>query len=107
MNVYLLMRTNRRILQNAAACRNDIEHNVSLGKQCVANYKWMLLQPFITLDNDAIVYLTEEQENELLHLAGDMDSLFNHLERNNQKESQKLIQVLSDYILNLHLKSIL
>lgn len=107
MNVYLLTRTNRRILQNAAACRNDIEHKVVLEKQCVANYKWMLLQPFITLDDDAIAYLTEEQESELLHLAGDMDSLFTHLDGNNQMESQKLIQVLSDYILNLHMKSIL
>ena len=107
MNVYLLMRTNRRILQNAAACRKDIEHNVALGEQCVANYKWMLLQPFITLDDDAIAYLTEEQETELLHLAGDMDSIFSHLDGNNQMESQKLIQVLSDYILNLHMKSIL
>ena len=107
MNVYLLMRTNRRILQNAAACRYDIEHKVSLEKQCVANYKWMLLQPFITLEDDAIAYLTEKQETELLHLAGDMDSLFNHLDGNRQEESQKFIQVLSDYILNLHLKSIL
>ena len=43
--LYLTMRFNRRIIQNALACREDVETGKNLTRDQKANYRWMLIQP--------------------------------------------------------------
>lgn len=45
--LYLSMRFNRRIIQNALACKEDILSRRRLGNTQQANYRWMLIQPFM------------------------------------------------------------
>ncbi len=107
MNFYLVFRTNRRILQNADACRQDIQKKVKLNQQLTANYKWMLIQPFVTLDEYAMAYMSEEQEQKLLTLADDIENCIMRLDGKKKEDTQKLIQVMVEYILNSHVKMII
>jgi hypothetical protein len=54
--IYTARRTNRRIILNALACRNDINQgNVKTEAQARA-YVWMLLQPYVALDGSAWLF---------------------------------------------------
>lgn len=54
--VYTARRTNRRIILNALACRDDINQgNVKTEAQAKA-YVWMLLQPYVALDGFSVVH---------------------------------------------------
>ena len=58
--LYLTMRYNRRIIQNAAACKEDIENGKQLDRIQRANYRYMLIQPFIAIDDYSTSVLTQE-----------------------------------------------
>ena len=49
ITAYMTMRYNRRILQNADACRTHLMNGVKLNKTVAQNYRWMLLQPFFSI----------------------------------------------------------
>ena len=49
--LYLTMRFNRRIVQNALACKQDVENGKKLSRLQRANYRWMLIQPFMAIDD--------------------------------------------------------
>ena len=68
--VYTARRTNRRIILNALACRNDINQgNVKTEAQARA-YVWMLLQPYVALDGFSVAVLSD-MERTTLHAVAD------------------------------------
>lgn len=73
--LYLSMRFNRRIIQNALACQEDILSRRRLGTTQQANYRWMLIQPFMAIDDYSAAVLTEEQREQLLALSDDLPGL--------------------------------
>ena len=73
--LYLSMRFNRRIIQNALACKEDILSRRRLGNTQQANYRWMLIQPFMAIDDYSAAVLTEEQREQLLALSDDLPGL--------------------------------
>lgn len=107
--LYLTMRFNRRILQNAEACRRDIKAKKVLDAQQTDNYRWMLIQPFISIDNYSMAALTEEQEKQLLELADELPSLIAYLDDtpNKPDDLKKMTDILSDFFLSSYLKSTL
>lgn len=101
-NIMLLltMRFDRRIIQNCQSCINDINGNKNLDKMQRANYRWMLIQPFMTLDSYSSAALTKEQQKVLLNIAEQLPQLLSKLDANDGKESpESLSKVLSDYFL--------
>jgi hypothetical protein len=54
MTLLLTMRFNRRIIQNAEACMRDIHDNRHLSDQQRDSYRWMLIQPFMSIDSYAM-----------------------------------------------------
>ena len=63
---------NRRIIQSAETCRNDIMAQKPLDAKQSANYRWLLIQPFLAMDNYATAILTPQQEQTLTHLAEEL-----------------------------------
>ena len=103
---------NRRIIQSAENCRNDINAKKPLTVKQGANYRWLLIQPFLALDNYATAALTEQQIETLNQLAEELPRLLAYVDgkdydRSPKEETDKLSTVLSEYFLKSYLKSIL
>lgn len=64
--LYLTMRFNRRIVQNALACKQDVENGKKLSHLQRANYRWMLIQPFMAIDDYSTAALTSKQRRNFL-----------------------------------------
>lgn len=105
--LYLTMRFNRRIIQNALACKNDINDNKRLESVQKANYKWMLIQPYMAIDDYSTAVLTDKQREDLLDLASELPSLLGKLDEQKQdKDSEKkLTEILSGYFLKTYLST--
>lgn len=67
--VLLTMRNNRRLLQNAEACLNDLQRGLVKGGGQAAAYQWMLLRPWLSLDGFACALMDERQILALESLA--------------------------------------
>lgn len=107
--LYLSMRFNRRIVQNAIACKDDILSRKRLSTAQKANYRWMLIQPFMAIDDYSAAVLTKEQGEQLLSLSDDLPGLLERLDakKHVQDKENNLTEVLSDYFLKSYLSSIL
>lgn len=69
---YLTLRTNRRLLQNAAACMNDMDRGRLKSPEQAQAYLWMMMQPLMGMDGERIALLTPEQKKTLYMLADNM-----------------------------------
>lgn len=107
--LYLTMRFNRRIMQNAIACREDILNNKNLNNEQRFSYRWMLLQPYLSLDEYSTATLTEKQRQELMILSKELPVLLNRLDntKKTKEEEDKLINTLADYFLKTYISSAL
>ena len=105
--LYLTMRFNRRVVQNAMACRDDIIRGARLDKVQRANYRWMLIQPLMAIDGYSTKVLTDRQKDELLNLSNELPSLLQKLEVNRQTKEQEeeFNNVLSNYFLKTFLST--
>lgn len=56
--IYMAMRTNRRIIQNAVACLNDIRGDKVKSRAQAFGYACMILQPYISMDGICMALLS-------------------------------------------------
>lgn len=115
ITAFMTMRYNRRILQNADACRTHLMNGAKLNKTVAQNYRWMLLQPFFSIDEMSMAALSSSQQQLLHDIAQDMPELFAKLEKyfpkkqgakDKEASETKIIDVITLYILKSHIKSI-
>lgn len=112
MVIYLTMRYNRRIIQNALACREDIRQKKKLPENIRANYMWMLMQPMISIDNNSMAVLTEEEIYTLKNLTKELPRLMLMLDSEDDsvitsEDLKKTMEMMANYFLKAHLKSTL
>ncbi len=93
-------------------CRNDINKQIRLTGQQASNYRWMLIQPFMTIDSYAMATLTDRQLQTLSEMAGELPRLLTYVDgkdydKSPKEETDKLAGLLSEYFLKSYLKSIL
>ena len=107
--LYLTMRFNRRIMQNVIACREDILNNKRLSKEQQVSYRWMLIQPYVSMDEYSTSVLTKKQREELMILSKELPILLNRLDnqKKTKKEEDKLVNTLADYFLKSYISSTL
>ena len=107
--LYLSMRFNRRIIQNAQACHEDVKAGKRLNAVQRANYRWMLIQPFMAIDDYSAAVLTPSQAETLLSLSDELPKLLEKLDskRKVPGKENSLTSVLADYFLKSYLSSIL
>lgn len=69
--VYMSIRAGRRLIQNSFYCLNNI--GKTLKDPIRANaYKWMIVQPFISLDQLAMATITSEDLSQLLEIGDEL-----------------------------------
>ena len=107
--LYLTMRFNRRIMQNAIACREDILNNKQLSQEQRVSYRWMLIQPYVALDGYSTAALTKKQREELMVISKELPILLNRLDnkKKTKEEENKLIATLADYFLKSYISATL
>ena len=107
--LYLTMRFNRRIMQNAIACREDILNNKQLSREQRVSYRWMLIQPYVSLDGYSTAALTKKQREELMVISKELPILLNRLDnkKKTKEEENKLIATLADYFLKSYISATL
>lgn len=105
---YLVMRFNRRIIQNAMVCSEYIKNNVSLTNIQAQDFRWMVIQPFLTIDQDAMAYITDKQVKQLLKIADELPSLLLSIDGvNTTNEKGDLEQMLAKYFIDSYIKFLL
>lgn len=67
--IYMSMRTGRRLLQNAVVCVNDINQMDMKDKAQGNAYLWMIIQPFISIDQFTLATLTPEEKNNFKYIV--------------------------------------
>ena len=78
--ILLTMRNNRRLLQNAETCVEDLIHLRMKDEGQAAAYLWMLLQPWITFDGFAYALMDEEEWRVMEDLTGKTPGAWGKLE---------------------------
>lgn len=110
--IYMTMRLNRRIIQNAMSCKDQIKQHRQLNKYTSSNYRWMLMQPFIAIDQTSMAVMTENQIKDMKEIARELPMLLMELDGGDTKklskeESEKITGILCDFFLNSYIKMIL
>lgn len=104
ISMYLTMRINRRVVQNADACRLLLNKKPHLDQTQSQMFKWMIVQPFFTLDDYSAALITKNQEKVLNSLAKEIPQLFSFIDgidisKGKKEEQEKLIDTLNEYFL--------
>lgn len=69
--IAMAVRTNRRLIQNAQVCMEEIRKGRVKDEEQMAAYQWMTIQPFLSFDGLAEALLTDAQKDQLLRIAED------------------------------------
>lgn len=106
--IFLTIRLNRRIIQNALACASDIRNKVKLTEGRALDYRWMIIQPFFSMDNYAMELLDENETYSLEELAKEAPELLLQLDKSldpdNQQNVNDLTKTMVDYFLNTYVE---
>lgn len=70
--VYMHMRTVRRLLQNSVVCVKDINRRDIKDKDQANAYLWMILQPYISINQFALATMTEQDRSKFLYIANQL-----------------------------------
>lgn len=70
--VYMSMRTVRRLLQNSTACISDINSQKTMSKAQGNAYLWMIIQPFISIDQFSIATLTPQEHSHFNYIIAQL-----------------------------------
>ena len=77
--IYMAMRTNRRIIQNAVACLNDIREDKVKSRAQAFGYACMILQPYISMDGVCMALLSDTKKRSCATLREQTPEAFTQL----------------------------
>lgn len=97
--IYMTLRSNRRLLLNAEICSTDIRTGKVKTIAQQTAYFWMVLQPFISIDDFGMAVLSVEQKKQFEKLASDAPQVIKMLTKNLNMESET-----TDNLPNLFIK---
>lgn len=66
---YLAMRTNKRLIANAKMALADIYNGKVKDEECARTYVWMLMQPFMTMDDFSVSVLSDSEKMTMYGIA--------------------------------------
>ena len=103
--IYMAMRTGRRLLQNAVVCVNDINQMDLTDKAQGNAYLWMIIQPFISIDQFTLATLTPEEKNNFKYIT-DQIPKSKKFARTFDIKQQALNYLLPQQLLKMYILSI-
>lgn len=102
---YMAARTSRRIIANAQTCIADIKSGKVTSAEQRTAYFWMILQPFLSIDDFGIAMLSENQRKELVQLTIDASGTIACLSRSLQMD-KNMTDGLPDMFIKLYISSL-
>ena len=102
---YMAARTSRRIIANAQTCIADIKSGKITSAEQRTAYFWMILQPFLSIDDFGIAMLSENQRKELVQLTIDASGTIACLSRSLQMD-KNMTDGLPDMFIKLYISSL-
>lgn len=106
MKVYLAIRGNRRIVQNANVCAANLKAKKKLSDESLVNYRWMLIQPFITIQDEYLAALTNQQIADLQKLADELPGLIARIDKQKGQKPDEIKKNLSEFFITAFLNTI-
>ena len=103
--VYMAARTSRRIIANAQTCIADIKSGKVTSAEQRTAYFWMILQPFLSIDDFGIAMLSENQREELVQLTIDASGTIASLSRSLLMD-KNMTDGLPDMFIKLYISSL-
>lgn len=101
--VYMSMRTNRRLALNARACVESVNRRDRLTDAQRHAYFWMILQPYIGIDDFGMAVLTSGQEQMLLAYSDELQRMD---KAHKLGERSKNLSETSQLLLKLYISSL-
>lgn len=98
------MRTARRLLQNSLRCIDNINHLPMQNSLQRNAYLWMIIQPYISIDNLTIASLTEAEKSNLREISSQLSKSQNFAKAFDI-ELQSLNYLLPQQFLKLYILS--
>lgn len=77
--VFLAVRTNRRLIQNARTCIDDVRNRRVETPQQACAYIWMILQPYASMDGLCLALLSPDDRERLYGIAAQTPTAFEAL----------------------------
>lgn len=102
---YMAVRTNRRIIANAQTCVADVKGGKVTSAEQQTAYFWMILQPFLSIDDFGMSMLSEKQRKDLVQLSIDALGAITSLSRSLQMD-KKMTDGLPDMFIKLYISSL-
>lgn len=102
---YMAVRTNRRIIANAQTCVADIKSGKVTSAEQRTAYFWMILQPFLSIDDFGMAMLSENQRKDLVQLSIDALGTISSLSRSLQM-NKNMTDGLPDMFIKLYISSL-
>ena len=102
---YMAVRTNRRIIANAQTCISDVKNGKVTSTEQQTAYFWMILQPFLSIDDFGMSMLSERQRKDLVQLSIDALGTITNLSRSLQMD-KKMTDGLPDMFIKLYISSL-
>ena len=102
---FMAVRTNRRIIANAQTCVADVKSGKIISTEQQTAYFWMILQPFLSIDDFGIAMLSGKQKEALNQLATETASSVTSLNRSLQMD-KKMTEGLPNMFIKLYISSL-
>ena len=103
--VYMSMRTVRRLLQNSVACMTCMNRQDMKSKTQGNAYVWMIIQPFISIDQFAIATLTPQERSNFNYLTSQLPKS-THFAKSFDIEQRSLNYLLPQQLLKIYILSL-
>lgn len=103
--VYMAMRTNRRLLLNAQTCIQDIRLQRVKSDQQLTAYLFMIIQPYLAIDEFGMAVVSEKQRCFFEQIAIDTPSVVNAIHKQ-RKEEANMQTDFPKLLLKLHLSTL-
>ena len=103
--VYMSMRTNKRLIDNAKVCSELLLKDDDMNRLQANIYLWMFIQPYLAIDSFGVSVLQSEQRQNIMSLAAQYPEITSKLVRMGLADKD-VVEILPSRLLRLYLNTL-